>query len=1038
MALSFKDSINAINDTESVAAAEAVSVANSLQEESDAVATDSHDESWVRSESYDYYDRYKPTYKFTIDADKVINTSKKKITITKESNARFLSFTMPRYSDGQDLLSLPYIQFYYVNAAGASGRAVAVNVEYTDELIRFAWLQDSSVTATPGKLAFEVQVIGVVDNEVTYMWRSRTCDVLYVAECLQSDEEIISSNDWTDSFLAKVGEKITEVNKIANNAKGVLQDAVVAVADANDKIAKMYLAIDETKKELNDSVRVTISSMIDDALGNYYDSTGVYSKTEVDAAIADINLDGKLAEVKTAIARIDENVAGLSKNQVEINSANEAIDDFISMMNDEYAKNNDFKVIKDMVTKNAEQVEKLNNQLESLGAAIASIKEAMNTTYSILSSDDGEYKLTLYKQDDNGKLPETTFIVGKIITPTLDLEACAVDGSTYIKATACSAEAIKDALDEADSVWMCNIKDIDWTLTDVAVLEELYDISDSEITGTVYVPMISQSQLCKYSKAWPNLEMRYDTIIEQNPVTFVNWDDTVLNVQYVAKGMYAVDPIISGTIVSPVREPDEKYQYVFNGWDIGFDAVNEPLVVHAVYKKSQRKYTVRYVSKGIVKQESTAKYGDTVSYTGALPTYTIEEGDGVYYLFDHWDKSPFVDGDKTINAVYTCCHRDKDWPTNKSLQEMTPVEVYAVTQARADLSTLGVRVGDEINIPLGYDVEYADVESTTIISSKTTFTGTNYFDTGIKLLDEDRAFVLAIELELDKNTSPDSTLVYYPGVAISAYDGCLTWNHMRLDMGAIEAGRTVVVLRHKRGQHGVTVYRSTSTEPLVDVISSRSFTDKNGTLVFGCRMDGQNICDGYAKATVYWSKLWYGDLGDDECKRIAYCTHENLEMIVAGFNDYRLTNQPTRCAMMTLLSGTPLSRPVQYTDNQDSVASWDTSSLNKYLNEKIYRALSTQMQQIVKSVLVENSECRLFVPSVIEMSNNQTCGEDDIDTIPYMVNDMSRMVYDDNGQKVSYWLRTTSSGLVNVVTKDGKISTGLPCNKASTLVELCV
>lgn len=46
--------------------------------------------------------------------------------------------------------------------------------------------------------------------------------------------------------------------------------------------------------------------------------------------------------------------------------------------------------------------------------------------------------------------------------------------------------------------------------------------------------------------------------------------------------------------------------------------------ITAVYDSKIREYTVKYVSKGLSLQESTAQYGSYVKYTGDTPVYTAE------------------------------------------------------------------------------------------------------------------------------------------------------------------------------------------------------------------------------------------------------------------------------------------------------------------------------------------------------------------------------------------------------------------------------
>lgn len=55
--------------------------------------------------------------------------------------------------------------------------------------------------------------------------------------------------------------------------------------------------------------------------------------------------------------------------------------------------------------------------------------------------------------------------------------------------------------------------------------------------------------------------------------------------------------------------------------------------ITAIYDSKIREYTVKYVSKGLSLQESTAQYGSYVKYTGDTPVYTAEESAYKYNLF---------------------------------------------------------------------------------------------------------------------------------------------------------------------------------------------------------------------------------------------------------------------------------------------------------------------------------------------------------------------------------------------------------------------
>lgn len=54
-------------------------------------------------------------------------------------------------------------------------------------------------------------------------------------------------------------------------------------------------------------------------------------------------------------------------------------------------------------------------------------------------------------------------------------------------------------------------------------------------------------------------------------------------------------------------------------------------------------------------QETVAPYGTYVKYEGDTPVYTAEEAAYKYNLFKGWDQSGYVNGDKTVNAVFDTC-----------------------------------------------------------------------------------------------------------------------------------------------------------------------------------------------------------------------------------------------------------------------------------------------------------------------------------------------------------------------------------------------
>ena len=269
-----------------------------------------------------------------------------------------------------------------------------------------------------------------------------------------------------------------------------------------------------------------------------------------------------------------------------------------------------------------------------------------------------------------------------------------------------------DIIDNSPNLYQVRLIGIDWSLEDTGLLERLYGLAgvtntganadQSVVSGKVYVPVIKQQQLAEYNEAWSDLEITYGTLIEQFPVTFVNHDGTILDVQYIDKGNYAVDPITrtDNPIEVPIKESTVSTDFTFAGWDNSLiTAIFGALIVTATYSESIRSYTIKYVSmNGDVLQTSTGLYGENVPYVGDTPTYTSEEIGYRYYLFNRWDKSGFIDGDKTVTALFDSFEYATGAFEGKELSDLSPVEIYGLAKLTEPINTNLEDVGMSVYI----------------------------------------------------------------------------------------------------------------------------------------------------------------------------------------------------------------------------------------------------------------------------------------------------------------------------------------------------
>lgn len=633
-----------------------------------------------------------------------------------------------------------------------------------------------------------------------------------------------------------------------------------------------------------------------------------------------------------------------------------------------------------------------------------------------------------------------------------------------------------ELINNAPNLRQVRLTGIDWNLEDTTLLEHLYGLAgvtntgantdQSVLAGEVYVPTIKQQKLNEYNAVWPDLTIRYSTLIEQVAVTFINEDGTVLEVQYVDKGEYAVDPTTreENPIAIPTKESSISTDYTFSGWsNFPTGQVHTAYTVTATYSESPRSYTIRYMlsiedgsGNEVVSQElwsSEGEYGTNVSYGGQpeIPTYTMQEAGYTYYLFNRWDKSGFIlegedgadlaNGEKIVKTKFDRFHYNgaSDF-AGREIADLSPVEIYALTKLTEPINTelsdigMSVETGDDYSFTMGYDIDYDDIESNEIISEKRTFTGLedDYLDTGITLFDEDRDFVLAIDYEISSDCVKSGTLMQC--FQTSGSNGFklgnnasgspeFVWGASTMEPSDLD-NREMLVIRHIAGDNNLYVYTSnlTSTSFSLNTLTKTTATQSDSaTLIFGAHKKDSGSIVNYGIGDIHWCKIWYKDLGEDICEKLVGWTHEKITLEVSGFYRYALYDDYTKESMMSLLATHLLDCKKKYNNTNTVSGGWASSALNSFLNTRFYEAIPDQMKSLIKKVSVashvgdktnttSSSGCYVTIPSAYDIDDTQTAYSNEVydtnGTIDYMTSNAMRVRSYADGTAGDYWLRS--------------------------------
>lgn len=594
---------------------------------------------------------------------------------------------------------------------------------------------------------------------------------------------------------------------------------------------------------------------------------------------------------------------------------------------------------------------------------------------------------------------------------------------------------------------------IDWRLESTDLLDRLYSLAgvnstggnadQSILSGTVFVPTIKEQQLYNYHNAWPDLTVNYNTLVNQFAVTFMNPDGRVLDVQYVDKGSKPVDPTTRAVdpIDTPTLESTVSTDYTFAGWDSTFVETFSNTAIYATYSETIRQYTVTYVANGEVLQESVGDYGSVISYNGDLPTYVLEESAFKYYLFSGWDQNGYVDGDKTINAVFSSREYVEGYFDGKKLEDMEPVDVYMLMKLSSSGTvtlTDHVAAKDSVTLQLGADFNFPDIERE-LVSQPIVFDGiSTYHDTNVTLMDEDRDFVIAIDCEMESGNASNAVLAQCFSALDTSGFRLFYNNGVKLAWGSNSDNpisvnkREMLVLRHIKGENGVHVYASNvaGNDSYYVELDGMHPMVHNVSVVFGCSKLEDGSYEQFAKGTVYWSKVWFADLGDDACKKLAYWPHEEMAFeacfeVAKTPKRYYLSDNSGKRSSLTLISSGVLAQPIAMDTSSTNAGGWASYDLNNYLNTRVYAAFQDEWRQLMKQVKVRSSigekstetsssDCYVFVPSVGELFGADTSSFNEEPfisegtAISHFLGNTSRICYNTDGAAVQYWTRSPS------------------------------
>jgi hypothetical protein len=410
----------------------------------------------------------------------------------------------------------------------------------------------------------------------------------------------------------------------------------------------------------------------------------------------------------------------------------------------------------------------------------------------------------------------------------------------------------------------------------------------------------------------------------------------------------------------------------------------------AAYRSETRKYTVTwYGYNRQILQQSEVAYGEDGIYEGPIPTRTNQTD--AYFLFGGWDNSSAnITQNKEIAPIWL--EANPGAPSTFDSTKLSPVEVYSLAQYTKDTgynySQFDKYIGTdkEITVQMGYMPEFDNIESKVFNEAIKKYTGlkTDVVDTGIKLFNPNQSFTLAIDFtpgyqDTSIGTKASNTIVScydereYLGFRLNnpGHVPSIQWH----DQSALslypsnpnittptEQFREICVIRYE-AQSKTLYFYSNNRFSLDDVYERSSsvgvlWNSFDATLMFGGLLAANT--PHYATGEIHYAKLWYGDLGAEECKKICSWTYDTLTFEQVGTQRYNYSTvvdgvSKNLSTTASFLATELLEKPMpvyngSYSNNL--YPAWSGASLREWMNTKVLKGFSPEWQQILQPTII--------------------------------------------------------------------------------------
>ena len=196
-----------------------------------------------------------------------------------------------------------------------------------------------------------------------------------------------------------------------------------------------------------------------------------------------------------------------------------------------------------------------------------------------------------------------------------------------------------------------------------------------------------------------------------------------------------------------------------------------------------------------------------------------------------------------------------------------------------------------------------------------------------------------------------------------------------------------MVLRHEAGSRLLKVYWFNGSQLQIGYteLSKMADTVTDKTLILGAAKSDAGVFSNYATGVLHSCRLWYGDLGDTVCRKIANWPRETYRWEVGNFGSYKLAADPNVATQLDFVCASLLSRTMYMTTSGSTAGGFPAMRMYAWFVARVIPALPAIWQRMMEECTVKYMEyvdgtnyaigsagMKMWIPSWYEMTGTST------------------------------------------------------------------